>query len=174
MMNMLKTINYTILFFVILAACQSPKEQALKKIDALEAVDTGFNADNMANLKDAYIAFADKYPDDERSPEFLFKAAQRLGALANQQQKPALHQQALQVFQRICTNYPENHFAEEALFLSAFVYENTLNNIPKATEKYKAFIAKYPQSELAEDAKVALENINLTPEQIIQQAAEAR
>ena len=167
-MNMLKIISYTILFFVVLTACQSPKEQALKKIDALEAVDTGFNADNMANLKDAYIAFADKYPDDERAAEFLFKAAQRLGALANQQQKPALHEQALQIFERIGKNYPENHFAEEALFLSAFVYENTLQNVPKATETYKAFITIYPQSELTEEAKVALENINLTPEQIIQ------
>ncbi len=69
---------------LMIAACQSPKEKALKEIDALEVQDSTFSIENMARLKDAYVAFADKYPDDERAPEFLFKAGQRCSVLASQ------------------------------------------------------------------------------------------
>lgn len=151
-------------------ACQSPKEKALKEIDALETQDSLFNLDNLARLKDAYVAFADKYPDDERTPEFLFKAGQQLGALASGTKNMALHNEAIQLFKRIQDNYPTNHYAEESLFLSGFVYENHLKDLDKAKAAYEEFVKKYPKSELVEDAQYAIENLGVAPEEILRKA----
>lgn len=151
-------------------ACQSPKEKALKEIDALETQDSLFNLDNLAKLKDAYVAFADKYPDDERTPEFLFKAGQQLGALASGSKNASLHHDAIALFKRIQDNYPTNHYAEESLFLTGFVYENHLKDLDKAKAAYEAFVKKYPKSELAEDAQYAIDNLGVAPEDIIRKA----
>lgn len=155
---------------MVAVACQSPKEKALKEIEALQVQDSVFSIENMAKEKDAYIAFADKYPDDERTPEFLFKAGQSMGAIASQTKDMKMHEEAITIFKRIQDNYPKHHYAEEALFLSGFVYENHLGNIEKAKATYKEFIEKYPTSELAEDAKFAIDNLGVSPEDIIKRA----
>ncbi len=160
------------LFFIGIIACQSPKEKALQVIDTLEAQDTSFTIENSAKLKDAYIDFADKYPDDEKAPEFLFKAGQRMSVLASEKNDMAIHQESIAIFERICNTYPKNHYAEEAFFLSAYVYENSLKDIEKAKVRYERFIERYPQSELKEDAELAIKNIGIDPAEIIRRAQE--
>jgi outer membrane protein assembly factor BamD (BamD/ComL family) len=168
---MKKQILYVLAFMAVIAvACQSPKENALKEIDALEAQDSLFNLDNMAKLKDAYVAFADKYPDDERAPEFLFKAGQNIGAIASGNKDVEMHKEAITIFNRIQTTYPKHHYAEESLFMTGFVYENYLNDVAKAKIAYQELMTKYPDSELAEEAKLAIENAGVAPEDILKRA----
>jgi outer membrane protein assembly factor BamD (BamD/ComL family) len=151
-----------VLAAVALVACQSPKEKALANIRSLEANDSLFSPENIEKLKNAYIDFADKYPDDELSPEFLFKAGQRCNATGD-------HQQAITLFQKVIDTYPNHRIAEEALFLQGYVYENSLNDMSRAKTVYTAFLKKYPNSELAEDAKLSIENLGKTPEQIFEE-----
>lgn len=160
-----------ILFTVM--ACQSPKEKALKDIDTLEASDTSFSVENSAKLKDAYLDFANKYPDDINAPEFLFKAGQRMSVLASENNNAEYHKESIAIFEKICKTYPENHFAEEAMFLSAYVYENSLKDTDKARMRYESFIDKYPNSELKEDAELAIKNLGIDPAEVIRKAQEA-
>ncbi|MBP9690293.1 MAG: tetratricopeptide repeat protein, partial [Bacteroidia bacterium] len=135
---MKKSIQFVVVMVALVAvACQSPKEQALKEIEALQVQDSVFSIDNMAKEKDAYLAFADKYPDDERTPEFLFKAGQSLGAIASQSKDVKQHEEAIAVFKRLQDNYPKHHYAEEALFLTGFVYENDIGDLEKAKATYQ-------------------------------------
>jgi TolA-binding protein len=156
-------------FIAVLAACQSPKEKALKEIDNLEAQDSTFNIsmENMAQLKDAYVSFADKYPDDEHTPDFLFKAGQRCSALAIENSNPTYHQEAIKLFSRIGEKYPKHHMAEEALFLTGYIYENHLIDTANAKAVYNKFIETYPEAELAEEARLAIKNMDIPLEQII-------
>lgn len=154
---------------LMIAACQSPKEKALKEIDALEVQDSTFSIENMARLKDAYVAFADKYPDDERAPEFLFKAGQRCSVLASQNNDNSRHLEAVKLFERIRDSYPQHRMAEEAMFLTGYIYENHLGDTAQARKTYNAFIAAYPNGELAEEASLSLKNMNIPLEQIIGQ-----
>jgi tetratricopeptide (TPR) repeat protein len=166
--HMKKNLQFVLaLLALIVVACQSPKEKALLEIEALQAQDSVFSIENMAKEKDVYIAFADKYPDDERAPEFLFKAGQSMGAIASQKKDMTLHEESIAIFKRI-----QDHYAEEALFLTGFVYENHMGNIAKAKATYQEFIDKYPKSELAEDAQFAIENLGISPEDIIKRAQE--
>jgi outer membrane protein assembly factor BamD (BamD/ComL family) len=149
------------LILLILTACHSPKEKALANIKTMEASDTIFTPKSIEDMKAAYLDFANKYPDDELAPEFIFKAAQRCNATGE-------HQEAITLFNSIIEKYPKHKIGEEALFLQGYIYENSLQDNAKATEVFTRFIQKYPNSELAEDAKLEIENMGKSPEEILQ------
>jgi len=167
---MKKHLLFVIACVAIIAACQSPKENALKEIDELEAQDSLYSLDNMVKLKDAYIAFVEKYPDDERAPEFLFKAGQNIGAVASGNKNTEMHKEALAVFDKLVNTYPKSHFAAEALFMKGFVLENHLMDLNSAKQSYEKLIQQFPENELAEDAKLAIENLGVPSEEIIKRA----
>ncbi len=158
-----KTRNSVAILISVFAiiACHSPKEKALDAIKKMEAADSIFSPKSIEDLKTAYLDFATKYPDDELSAEFLFKSAQRCNAIAQ-------HEQAIKIFQSVIDKYPKSKRCEEALFLQGYIYENSLNNLQKAKEMYTDFMQKYPNSELAEDAKLAIQNLGKTPEEILE------
>ena len=154
--------NSLIIFMVFaFAACHSPKEKALDTIKKLEAADSIFSPKAIEDLKTAYLDFAGKYPDDELSPEFIFKSAQRCNAIAQ-------HEQAIKLFQSIIDKYPKSKRCEEALFLQGYIYENSMKDLAKAKETYTKFLEKYPNNELADDAKLAIQNLGKSPEEIFE------
>jgi len=158
----MKKFAFVTLAVLVIAACQSPKEKALTEIKALEANDSIFSPENIEKQKRAYIDFANKYPDDDLSPEFLFKAGQRCNATAQ-------HEEAIKLFQEVMDKYPKHKIAEEALFLQGYVYENSLNDMNRAKTIYTKFLQQYPNSQLAEDARYSIENLGKTPEQIFEE-----
>jgi TolA-binding protein len=147
---------------LVLTACQSPKEKAIKNIKEMEQNDSAFSVSLMQNLKTAYLDFATTYPDDEFAAEFLFKASQRAIVL-NQANE------AVEILAKLLQQYPKSSYSEEALFLSAYTYENNLNELPKAKALYEQFITQYPKAELNEDAKFALENLGKSPEDLLKE-----
>lgn len=158
----MKRITLVAIAIVTIIACQSPKEKALTNIQSLESNDSVFSPEQIEKVKEAYIDFATKYPDDELAPEFLFKAGQRCNVGAE-------HEKAIRLFQEVMDKYPKHKIAEEALFLQAYVYENSMKDYPKAKAAYTKFIELYPNSELAEDAKYSIQNLGKTPEQIFEE-----
>ncbi|MFN4082295.1 MAG: tetratricopeptide repeat protein [Bacteroidia bacterium] len=157
--------KYLIIISLTIAAisCQSPKEKLADRIKELENSDSIFSAELMKELKENYIAFSKKYPDDERSASYLFKAAQRCLALNEPNE-------AVLLLNDLISTYKQNEILENAMFLLAFTYENSLNQIPQAEAAYKNFLQKFPDGELSEDAKIALQNLGKTPEEILKQS----
>jgi TolA-binding protein len=158
----MKKLTFIAVAILTIVACQSPKEKALATIKALEANDSTFSPEQIEETKAAYLEFANKYPDDELAPEFIFKAGQRCNVTGE-------HQKAIDLFQQVIDKYPKHKIAEEALFLQAYVYENSIQDNDKAKVAYTKFIEFYPNSELAEDAKLSIENLGKTPEQIFEE-----
>jgi TolA-binding protein len=156
----MRAIAIILLSVTILAACQSPKEKALKNIKNLESNDSAFSTELMTDLKMAYLDFAKAYPDDEMTPEFMFKGAQRAIVLEQANE-------AVDLLQQLCNKYPKSNFVEDATFLMAYTYENNLNDLNKSQALYKDFIAKYPNGELAKDAQFALDNLGKSPEEML-------
>lgn len=160
-MNRVKKITIIIGLFSILLACKSPKEEMIAQIAKLENNDSAFSISNITDLYNTYNLFVDKYPDDERAPEFLFKAAQRSNIINKSQEGLAL-------LNKIEKNYPNSKYSEQALFSIAFSYENNLNDLENARKYYESFILKYPKSELVEDAKLSIEHLGKTDEEFIE------
>jgi TolA-binding protein len=87
--------------------------------------------------------------------------------LAQETGDSSLHRQSIVLFERITTTYPQHPLAEDALLLKGFVLENHLKDISAAKAAYQEVIAKYPTGELAEEAKLSIENLGVEPAEIV-------
>jgi len=121
-----------------------------------------FDESRATKTVEAYLAFIDKYDDAELAPEYLFKAADLLRALRKSEE-------ALRYYQQICDDFPDYTKVPHSLFLQGFVYENDLKDLAKAEAKYKEFLSKYPEHDLADDVEFSLQYLGKSPEDIIKQ-----
>ncbi len=157
---------------LIAVSCGTKKNDQSNKIKSLEdqvySENYVFDKDGMAKANDllnAYISYADSNKDKPEAPGYLFKAAD-LAMNLNQADK------ALELYNRIYYEYPDYEKAPECLFLMGYVYENYLQNFGKAKEIYEEFIKKYPDNEFTDDAKVSIDNLGKSPEELIKQFEE--
>ncbi len=155
--------KFSFVFVAVLTvfACQSPKEKALKSIKDLEAGDSAFSDELIQKLKTAYVDFATKYPDDQQSAEFLFKAAQK-GIYLDQPKE------SVEFLDRLVKDYPSSPMVEEAMFLSAYTLENNIQDYPAAKTRYEQFLVKYPKGELADDAKFSMEHMGESADELLE------
>jgi TolA-binding protein len=58
------------------------------------------------------------------------------------------------------------------MFLKAFVYEDQLHDLNKAKKYYEEFLEKYPDSDFADDARISLQNLGKSPEELIKEFEE--
>lgn len=112
-----------------------------------------------------YIAFADAFPEDPETPATLFKA----GDMAMNLNMP---QQAIQLFDRIMSDFPEYEKTPQCLFLKGYVYENDYKDLEKARQIYEEFLEKYPDDEFADDAEISIRNLGKSPEDLIREFEE--
>ena len=75
---------------------------------------------------------------------------------------------AEETFREVYNKYPDDSKAPMALFLSGFILANDLKNFESATSTYNLFLEKYPKHELATSAREELQNMGLSPDQILQ------
>lgn len=111
-------------------------------------------------LLSAYQNFSSKYPDDSLSPEYLYKGAGIAAGLNR-------GMQAIDLYETIIHTYPDYKKLPDCYFMEAFTFENTLGNIEKAKEIYTTFLTKYPDHELADDARTAIKFLGKSPEEIV-------
>ena len=142
------------------------QKMTVEEINKLEsqvfAKDVKVEKENVVKLVDAYVLYAKQNPDDSQSPEYLFKALDvAVGINAEGPQK------AIDIADIMIEQYPEFEMTPMAMFLKGFVYENMMMDYEKALDTYHQFLEKYPNSHLVNDVKSTIENIGLTPEELI-------
>jgi TolA-binding protein len=150
---------------VLISACGSPRNKALEKVNDTEnktfsesgLIETKF-VDELIN---AYVSFADQFPEDSLSPGYLFKAGD-VAMNTNRSNK------AIELYDRIIDDYNDYRKAPEALFLKGYVYENNLGRLDKAKAIYEEFLQKYPDNDFADDAEVSLKYLGKSPEELIE------
>jgi TolA-binding protein len=169
-MNILKKLAFLAIISVFFYACSSPEDEAKSKINKLESdlfssEDMVVNRKQASELVNAYIDYADKFPDDTLSPDYIFKGADICMNILNPSK-------AVWFFDRIIREYPNYRKVPESMFLKAYVYDNNMQSYDLARKLYTEFIEKYPDNEFADDAKVSIQNLGKTPEQIIMEIEE--
>lgn len=164
MRSILKCLT-AIVFVAFATACSNPHQDALDKIKKVEKDTFSENglvqAENVDELIAAYENFANDFPTDSLSPDFLFKAGD-VAMNTNRSNK------AISLYKRIINEYGDYKKAPEALFLQAYVYENNLGRLDKAKAIYEAFLTKYPDNDFADDAEVSLKYLGKSPEELIE------
>ncbi|MDZ7741781.1 MAG: tetratricopeptide repeat protein [Bacteroidota bacterium] len=166
----MKTIQNLVVFFLtafVLVSCGPSKSDMQQEItqneEALFAGEAkGIDKGKAALLINSYVQYADAFPEDSMSPDYLFRAADISMNIFESGQ-------AIDLYNRIINNYPEYEKVPQCVFLKAFVYENNLNDLNSAKKYYKEFLAKYPDDEFADDAEMSLQNLGKSPEELIKE-----
>lgn len=120
----------------------------------------GINRLSAQKYVDACEAFAIGYPNNEKAPEYLYRAAEMARTLKT-------YPKALSIFDWIESKYPNYEKTPTTVFLKGFMLENELKNKEAAREVYNNFLTKYPNSDLVDDVKFLLDNIDKTDEEIM-------
>ena len=117
----------------------------------------------------SYEELLNEYPDSKIVPEALTNlAAIYQNKLVKNISESESLLEAAKLFRRIYDDYPESEFAPMGLFMAGFVLANELNMYNEATENYNLFMDTFPEHDLAASAKEELDNMGLTPEEILQ------
>ena len=153
------------LFLLSVLSCTSSRDKMSGAIGKMESnlkkaqkVDTN----SASELISAYQNFASKYDSDSLSPDYLFKAA----GLANGLKRGT---QAIELYETIIHTYPDYSRLPECYFMEAFTYETVQGNIGKASEYYNKFLDKFPDHQLADDARAALKFLGKSPDELVRE-----
>ena len=149
---------------IFLFACsQGPKariESLEKKISAENFTLDENGKKVAADLFAAYLDYAEKQKDSPEAANYLYKAADLSLNLANPKE-------SLELYNKIIYQYPDFAKVPECLFLMGYIYENYFQELGKAKEIYESFLTKYPNHDFADDARVSIENLGKSPEELI-------
>ena len=152
---------------LVLAGCSS--NDPAKRINELEkqafSTENVLDKDVASDLVSAYCDYADANPSDEKSPEYLFKAID-ISMNLNEPQR------TISIIDRLVSEYPDYPRAQSALFVKAFVFETKYNNLDMAKKIYEQYLEMYPNGEFAEDCRASIENLGLTPEELVKKFEE--
>ncbi len=107
-------------------------------------------------------------PESEKAPETLTKLASvyQNKMLKNLSAKESLGK-AVDIYKQVFEKYPNSNQAPTSLFMSAFILANELQKYHQAEVTYNLFLQKYPNHELASSAREELNNLGLSPEEIL-------
>lgn len=160
----MKRLFLPLLVSLVLFSCEN--KMSVEKINELESKVFGgenvINKENAIQLIDAYLLFAEQNPDDSKSPDFLFKALDvAVGTNAENPQK------AIDIANILIEKYPDFEMTPMAMFIKGFVYENIMSDLDNAEVTYNQFIEKYPDNPMVGDVKATLENLGLSPEELV-------
>ncbi|MCL5030604.1 MAG: tetratricopeptide repeat protein [Bacteroidetes bacterium] len=133
---------------------------------------------NIPAAVEAYQDLVTNYPNSQMAPQALFELAtlyqNKMVKNDNQSNGQAeltdtqSLEKAISLFRSIFDKYPNSEYAPKALFMSGFIQSNDLKQFSDATATFNLFIQKYPNNELVSSAKEELNNMGLSPEDILQ------
>jgi outer membrane protein assembly factor BamD (BamD/ComL family) len=164
----MKTLNRILIVASLLFfACTSQMENDRKALLSAESELFQGNQEKMnvelaAAMVKKYSDFASLYPEDQQTPEYLFKAAEL-------SMNMEMGSQAILYFETLKKQYPDFHKMPEVIFMTAFVYENQLNDLDRAKAGYTEFMEKYSDHVLYKDAEASIKNLGKSLDELIRE-----
>lgn len=154
---------FSSLFFLTSCSQNQPEDIKLNlQIDTLIAKSSFDAALNKCN------ELLEKYPN---SP-YAMKATLEIGkfyhskAISNMDEKAQI-ENAVKYYLQVYNKYPDSTDTPKALFYVGFLLANELEMYDSAKVVYNKFLKVYPDNELSQHVKYEIENIGLTPDQIL-------
>ncbi|MEI7812904.1 MAG: tetratricopeptide repeat protein [Ignavibacteria bacterium] len=152
-----------IIFMFVLAGCSGKSEQQL-----WNAAQKAQKEERLKEAADIFEKLADDYPQSINASKALFESAKiyHAGVVKNISQDESLNK-GISIYKKIYNQYPKSEEAPKSLFMVGFIESNDLRRYDSATVAYKLFIEKYPDNEMVPSAKSELDNMGLSPQEIV-------
>ena len=148
---------------VMMVACGPSREDRINQIedfeDSIFEIAIAADPDVADQLTQMYVDFADRYPNDSLSPEYLMKAAEMQGNVLHSDHAVAL-------FDRVINDYPDFSEVPMCYFLKGNALELD-SEIEEAKAAYEEFLAKYPDHYMADQTRIMLPRIGMSPEEML-------
>jgi tetratricopeptide (TPR) repeat protein len=169
MKNTLLLLLPIILFAISCNTSSTEGSLALKEVteESIQSIISDLKESNtidkekVSELIRSIDAFANSNPKNKNTPQHLELKAKYLGALGN-------NKEAIKVYNNLYNNFKSSENSSDALFMMAFLYENNIGDKEKAKEFYKKYLEEFPTKDFAKDAKFSLDNIDKTPEELME------
>jgi len=165
----MKSVVLLFAFVLTMVSCTSDKQKQIETIAKAESElinDTSLmlNPEKGKAMKELYLKFANKYPDDTISANYLFNAADLSIGLHDSKS-------TVEILDRLLTTYPKSPKCASALFLQAFIYDTELKMVDSAKVKYKEFVQRFPSDPLAQSAEATLMQLEsgISDEELVRQ-----
>ncbi len=115
---------------------KSVEMDSILRANPVLAMENRMKADE---LIEEYMAFAEKYPEDSLSPEFMFKSAMIYHITTE-------FKKELETLDKLVKTFPKSELAPQALATAARVSEGDMNDIEKSKSYLIQLRDKYPES----------------------------
>lgn len=125
------------------------------------AVNNPIPAAQFVEIADGYSTLLEKKAP-AKAAEVLMKAAGVAKSIED-------FNKAIRLYSRAFEKFPDNPKRSTALFMIAFIYANDLGDLDKARDGYERFLKAFPDDELAQSARIELDNLGKSPEEIIRE-----
>ncbi len=149
---------------ILLTGCSSKSSG-----DYMKAAHENMMKKNISEAVTDYESVVKEFPQSSEAPDALFQIATIYqNKMVKDLSDNESYTKAANTFREVFDKYPNNEKAPMALFLSGFILANDLKNYEAATSTYNLFLEKFPKHELAASAREELDNMGLSPDQILQ------
>jgi len=166
----MKSTLLLIFFALLLTGCGKKTEK-----EYMDAAQKDTQNKNYSEALKSYKEFLKDYPESKNAPEALVNMASLYmidgDTALNKEQSFA---KAAELFKEVYDKYPKSDQAPKALFMSAFVLSNNLNRYDEATKIYRLFLDKFPNHQLAKSAKEELNNMGMSPDDILKKNSKSK
>ena len=139
------------------------KVEGQKRIRAMEDSlfdNRAFDQRSAQAMVDVYKAYASAYPQDSLAPEYLFRAAGTMKSMHDPEG-------SLNMYDRVIKDYPTWNRMVDVLYMKALTLDDDLDRLGEARTAYMQVISNYPDHPFARDARVMIDNLGLSDEELI-------
>ncbi len=157
------------LLFIVLILVGCSSNDPVQRIEKLEkqvfSTESAIDPVIASDLVQAYCDFADANRQDAKAPEYLFKAVD-VSMNLNEPQR------TIYIIDKLLKEYPDYPRTQAALFVKAFIFETRYGNLDMAKKLYEQYLEMYPDGEFASDCRASIENLGLSPEELVKRFEE--
>jgi len=149
---------------ILFAGCGSKKSPE----DLLAEGNTFLEQGKIPEAIESYQHIINEHKHTKVAPDALSRlAAIYQNKLVKNISEDESLKEAAGLFYKVYTEYPESDYAPMGLFMKGFIEANELKQYENATKTYNLFLQKFPDHELVPSAKEELDNMGLSPEEIL-------
>lgn len=160
-MNKIKSLSVVAVVMLLFGCANENLSDKIAKLEKQAfSTEAAIDPELAGQLIDAYCDFATQNPENQQAPDYLFKAID----VSMNSDNPT---RTFSIIDRLMIEYPGYEKTHMALFIKGFIYETRYNNIEQARATYEKYLKLYPDGELADDCRASIENLGLTPDEIV-------
>ena len=168
---MLKFRNQLVLLLsiTIMLGCSSKSDE-----EVFESANQNIKNEMYVEAISDFQELINNYPDSKLAPKATFEVGKIYqGQMIKNVTRTESFEKAIEYYRIIVDKYPDDPNAPNALFMIGFIQANELKQLENARDTYHLFMEKYPDSELASSAQAEIDNLGLSPEEILRQKMSA-